>query len=547
MKKKEFNALDKIEDIPSLPADFQEWCFEQFDGWYCQYVGSSVLDGEYTQFCSHCGEEKVLSKEDRTQLKNVKLCTCQNCGATGPKFYANRKKRATFAYQTVWLGQKWRDTYLLRGFRIELGMTTPSNPSICFWEHEQNWEIGIYEKRRMFILEDGVATRYCGTWPGDSCYGVDCSDRWDRAGADQANCGGPVYPTSFDELEGTPAEYSMFEQEINKLYETNESAMQSWGKQTYGGGWYGYDLVTTAWDYMYAFGHNRRLEMLIKMGFEDYAEEIVKNRGKNIIRGQRMNYRAKKPFDYFGIYKNRMKDLREYPEELELFRWERKAGAHLTEEEVSSIQKLRLSAKNMEVASRYGITPRKYINYIEKASKSGLVGNISDTYEDYLRMRDELGYDMTDSIILFPKKLKEMHDRMVVERVRKESDARKAEVNIKFKGIQKKFKNLLKVYSYCSGNYIIRPAKDAAEIVEEGRILHHCVGGDNYLAKHSGGKSIILFLREKTKPDIPLITIEIEGYEIKQWYGAYDKKPDKKKYDRYLKRYTNKLKKGAAS
>ena len=494
MKKKEFNVLDKIEDVPSLPSDFSEWCFEQFDGWYCQYVGSSALDGEYTQFCSHCGEERVLSKEDRAQLKNAKICTCQNCGATGPKFYANRKKRATFAYQTVWLGQKWRDTYLLRGFRIELGMTTPSNPSICFWEHEQNWEIGIYEKRRMFILEDGVETRYCGAWPGDVAYGLDFSNRWDRTGADQSNCGGPVYPTSFDELEGTPAEYSMFEQEMDKLYDTNESAMQSWGKQGGYGGWYGYDLVDTAWDYMYAFGKNRRLEMLIKMGFEDYAGEIVKNKGKNIIRGQHMNYRAKKPYDYFEIYKNRMKDLREYPEELELFRWERKSGSHLTDEEVSGIQKLKLSAKNMEVAGRYGITPRKYINYIEKVSKSGLVGNISDTYEDYLRMRSELGYDMTDSIILFPKKLKEMHDRMVVERVRKESDARKAEVNVRFKGIQKKFKNLLKVYSYCSGNYIIRPAKDAAEIVEEGRILHHCVGGDNYLAKHSGGKSTHIFI-----------------------------------------------------
>lgn len=545
MKKKEFNALEKMEDVPKLPEDFTDWCFEQFDGWYCQYVGSSVLDGEYTQFCTHCGQERVLTKEDRAELKNEKICTCQMCGAKGPKFYANRKRRATFAYQTVWLGQKWKDTYLLRGFRIELGMTTPSNPSICFWEHEQNWEIGIYEKRRMFILEDGVETRYCGAWPGDSVYGLDFSNRWERTGADQSNCGGPVYPTSFDELKGTPAEYSMFDEEECRLYETDEGAMQSWGRPCYA--YYGYDSVITAWDYMYAFGKNRRLEMLIKMGFEDYAEDIVNNKGINKIRGQHMNHQAKKPWDYFGVYKIRLKDLIEDPADLELFRWERKAGIHLTDDEMTSIAKLKLKAENMEVAGRYKITPRKYINYIEKASKSGLVGNISDTYEDYLRIRDELGYDMTDSIILYPKNLKDMHDRMVIERIQKESDERKAEANVRFKGIQKKFKSLLKIYSYCSGDYIIRPAKDAAEIVEEGRFLHHCVGGDNYLAKHNGGKSIILFLREKTKPDIPLITIEIEGYQIKQWYGAYDKKPNRQKFDRYLKRYTNKLKKGAAS
>lgn len=547
MKKKEFNALEKMEDVPKLPEDFTDWCFEQFEGWYCQYVGSSALDGEYTQFCTHCGQERVLSKEDRAALKNEKIGVCQNCGARGPKFYANRKRRATYAYQTVWLGQKWKDTYLLRGFRVELGMITPSNPRICFWEHEQNWEIGIYEKRRMIILEDGVETRYCGAWPGDSLYGLDFQDRWDRTGADQSNTGGPVYPTSFDELKGTPAEFSMFDKEECRLYETDESAMQSWGRQTYGGGWYGYDSVTTAWDYMYAFGKNRRLEMLIKMGFEDYAEDIVKNKGKNIIREQHMNFRAKKPHDYFGVYKIRLKDLIEDPADLELFRWERKAGIHLTDDEMTSIAKLKLKAKNMEVAGCYKITPRKYINYIEKASKSGLVGNISDTYEDYLRMRDELGYDMTDSIILYPKNLKEMHDRMVIERIQKESDERKAEANVRFKGIQKKFKSLLKIYSYCSGDYIIRPAKDAAEIVEEGRFLHHCVGGDNYLQKHNDGKSIILFLREKKRPDIPLITIEIKGYTIAQWYGAYDKKPNRQFYDKYLKRYTNKLKKGAAS
>ena len=77
-----------------------------------------------------------------------------------------------------------------------------------------------------------------------------------------------------------------------------------------------------------------------------------------------------------------------------------------------------------------------------------------------------------------------------------------------------------------------------------GRILHHCVGGDNYLNKHNNGTSIILFLRAKKEPEMPYITVEInmDTLSIRQWYGAHDKKPDQENMDRWLDRYTTRLK-----
>ena len=68
----------------------------------------------------------------------------------------------------------------------------------------------------------------------------------------------------------------------------------------------------------------------------------------------------------------------------------------------------------------------------------------------------------------------------------------------------------------------------------EGKILHHCVGGDNYLQKHNDGKSYILFLRRKDNPEQQYITVEIQDLRIIQWYGAYDKKPEKQKIDKWL-------------
>ena len=78
--------------------------------------------------------------------------------------------------------------------------------------------------------------------------------------------------------------------------------------------------------------------------------------------------------------------------------------------------------------------------------------------------------------------------------------------------------------------------------MDEGRTLHHCVGGDSYLTKHNTGKSYILFLRFKKDEDAPYVTIEIDDTKILQWYGAYDKKPDKENIENLLKEYVACLK-----
>ena len=118
-----------------------------------------------------------------------------------------------------------------------------------------------------------------------------------------------------------------------------------------------------------------------------------------------------------------------------------------------------------------------------------------------------------------------------------------AETEENYPEIRKRFRKLKKKYLYESGGYIIRPAASASEIVMEGRTLHHCVGGDTYLRKHASGRSTILFMRFSDEPNIPYITVEIsDDGEIMQWYGAYDKKPNKDKIDQWLKAYLINLK-----
>jgi hypothetical protein len=132
---------------------------------------------------------------------------------------------------------------------------------------------------------------------------------------------------------------------------------------------------------------------------------------------------------------------------------------------------------------------------------------------------------------------------MVLETEKAELDKRVKEVLERYPNIEKLYKKLSDKYSAAAGGLIIRPAKNAAEIVMEGRLLHHCVGGDMYLSRHSKGDSVILFLRKISDKDMPYITVEIKKTRIMQWYGEYDKKPDKEMITAWLNTYIHELEK----
>ncbi|MCQ2549893.1 MAG: PcfJ domain-containing protein, partial [Lachnospiraceae bacterium] len=54
--------------------------------------------------------------------------------------------------------------------------------------------------------------------------------------------------------------------------------------------------------------------------------------------------------------------------------------------------------------------------------------------------------------------------------------------------------------------------------------------------------SFILFLRKKEKPKEAYYTLEVKhDGSIRQWYGAYDRKPDKEKIEKVLERFTKKI------
>jgi hypothetical protein len=311
-----------------------------------------------------------------------------------------------------------------------------------------------------------------------------------------------------------------------------------------------YKSIFNPIEYLERYQQTPQIEMLVKMGIDGVVEKLLKCQYGIVA-----NENGKTMNTFLGIRKQRVRQLKESRGDLDILKvmqMEYRMGAVWTDEQFAHLAELHLERGQIESAIEY-MSLQQLLNRIEKyagceygtgcSSAAHRLQSTATTYVDYLNMRRELGYDLSNMIYQYPRDLKDAHDRMVMESNQKEMDKRLKEVKEKFSGIRKQYRKLRKKYYYEDEEYIIRPARSAEEIVMEGRLLHHCVGGDTYLSRHDTGTSYILMLRFREDADNPYITVEIDASNdrIRQWYGAYDKKPDQKHMQEWIDQYVYRL------
>ncbi len=138
-------------------------------------------------------------------------------------------------------------------------------------------------------------------------------------------------------------------------------------------------------------------------------------------------------------------------------------------------------------------------------------------YNDYVTSCIELRYDLTDTAISRPHNFQEMHDR-VTSLLRDLRAKREAE---KWKGVQVVYEQLHDLIEWTDGKLLVRMAHDAADLIREGREMHHCVG--TYGRRVAEGQCFILFIRRAAEPDKAFYTVEIKpdltGLKIVQVRG----------------------------
>lgn len=292
-------------------------------------------------------------------------------------------------------------------------------------------------------------------------------------------------------------------------------------------------------------------EMALKLGLSDIASKMAFEKGH----GLNLNTRAKHIEDRLRIHKDRLKPLISLKgdiEYLKAYQIERKSGKHFTDEDITAIVGISKIIYGKEKGAYAELlkyySPAKIWDYTEQMIKK--YGNTKGRYIsrsfyfDYISMRIEMGYDLGNSIYAFPKDILRKHDELVNMRNEKERKEREDKKNKQFPNISKNYKKLCRKYQAMAAGLMIRPAKNASEIIEEGATLHHCVGAsDTYMSRHNKGETYILFIRRAKEPDEPYITVEMsKDGEIKQWYGTHDSKPNKATIDKWLKEYTKALK-----
>lgn len=218
----------------------------------------------------------------------------------------------------------------------------------------------------------------------------------------------------------------------------------------------------------------------------------------------------------------------------------------VSDENLTYIQENRIDmAEIKSLCERTGLTQERMLNYI-KRQQAQLGMNYEQTenmYEDYLDMAEERGMDLKDEIVCRQKALREYHDRYVEEKNAEKNKKRDLEVNKKFINIAQSYHENKEWFKWSNKEYVIQVPKKASDITQEGRVQHHCVGAsDNYMKRMAEGESFILFLRKKEKPEEAYYTLEVKhDGSIRQWYGAYDRKPDKEKIEKVLERFTKKI------
>ena len=531
------------EMLKPLPNDFDAFIRERFQGAWTGYVGTYCPEPQFMEetypekmlYCTHCQTYMPtnikLGGKYNADTNPRRVTICPNCLEELGLYSLNNKKTATERHQTFWLGQNLSNKiFVLRGFRVTIRVYSPAM--------NIGEEIIKQEIRRLYISPDDSYKEYCG-WDYDSIEQKYLPNKWAPRATGFACASGPIYPNTFDESIGTGAEYAHLKLAYEKeIFKDEENWSDRWS--TSGGYYYSTNERDSIWDYLSVYAKDRKTEMLVKLNMP----YLVRGR----MQGAAANFtgRAKNPWDYLRIYKSRFKGFTcmdaDDCELLKVYRFERKLKLQFADEEINTLKSIIGRDYQIKKCLKY-MTIKQLINRVNtyyKKKVGSTKSNVLTTYSDYLDMKEELGYDMTNSITIYPHDLKAEHDKAVIERNEAAAKRKEEEANKTYKAISERFKKADKIYSYHSGKLFVRPAKNAAEIIEEGRILHHCVGGSTYLEAHAQKESIILFLRKKE--DTPYITIEMEPTgEIVQWYGAYDKKPDEAKIDRWLNKYVKQL------
>ncbi|MEG0133380.1 MAG: PcfJ domain-containing protein [Clostridium sp.] len=263
------------------------------------------------------------------------------------------------------------------------------------------------------------------------------------------------------------------------------------------------------------------IESLTKVGLK----RLINDKLTNANMMGCINWRGKTIYKMLRIGKKDLKSIRQSkvnvsPLFLKLYQNQLRENSNLEPLEIKEIERIVKDVfgykKLEEILECCNLKKAyKYLIKQEKNKMSNYTSLIS-TWLDYIGDCKKLKMDLNKESVLFPKNVIVAHQNTIKQIKYKED-------KVLNKKIEERLEDLNKLYYFENENLFIRPAISSLELVEEGSVLHHCVAG--YSKNYAEGKTNILVIRSKDKPNEPFFTIEIKDNEIKQVHGKHNNNP----------------------
>lgn len=408
-----------------------------------------IKDSYY--YCTHCKAQFKANTKINDTMK------CPNCNLN----LNVRSKRLKYHKFNDYLSvlEKYKNYYIQRIYMLESIYNNRKVDSTCY-------EFGriIYDSSFNLlheIINDNVVATTSGNWV---CYRKDSEYNW-------------RYNTSYNCPVSYLHEFIYYPYNLKKILPEKYRYSKLWTLVSK----VGYcDLIYLLKNYNYS------VELLIKYGLYNLA-----------LCPKSFNSKNKKNFEerFYGLSKDYLPYIKRHNLNID----ELKALSIVKKKYIKLVKKVVL-IPDFEKLSVAGV------NFVKAFKLTDLCVLNSHEYIDYLKFARELGFDLKDKNILYPKKIKIAHDNLL----------KQIEIN-KNKKIDAKIVKIAKKISstqYKSKKYIIFPANSYKSLLDESKQQNNCVR--TYAEKVAAGECYIYFMRELTDINHSLVTVEVRNKKVVQ-------------------------------
>ena len=312
----------------------------------------------------------------------------------------------------------------------------------------------------------------------------------------------------------------------------------------------------------------RQIEMLFKAGMGDVVHDLVE---RGVKHAAVIDWDTNNPAKVFGLNRQELKIFLGTNRDIEILELHKRLKGRVAITVCAEWMGMGLNIRRtLRAAKKWGVAPERLIRYLAGNMGCARYGGMSRLdevlrfWEDYLTAAEATGYPLHRENVLLPKNLGEAHDeaarkhRAVLQRQRKQAErerrqAERERLAAANAAYDERRVKLDRKYGFELDGLLIRAPISGAEVLDEGRVLKHCVGG--YADRHVQGYTTILFMRKAVKPDEPWLTIEMDGNQLVQIHGYKNEgvhtvkgrfAPDPREvYREFLDRWLGWLKKGS--